>query len=188
MHAALARRRPSTATATLAAAALVAALLACALALRPAHAAAASEVTPAASAAPAPGFSLAGTDGSKLSLAQFKGQVVMINFWATWCGPCRQEMPLLDAMYKKYKPLGFTLIGVNVEPDSKAAEAFVKNLQVSFPVAFDTDSKVSALYDVQGMPSSVIIDRKGKARVLHRGYRPGDENTYLDQIRMLVRE
>ena len=59
-----------------------------------------------------------GTRRPKLSLSQYKGQVVMINFWATWCGPCRQEMPLLDAMYKKYKKMGFTLIGVNVEPDS----------------------------------------------------------------------
>ena len=112
----------------------------------------------------------------------------MINFWATWCGPCRQEMPLLDAMYRKYKGMGFTLIGVNVEPDSKAAEKFLKDLPVSFPVAFDADSKVSKLYNVQGMPSTVIVDRKGNARVLHKGYRPGDENTYLDHVRTLIRE
>jgi thiol-disulfide isomerase/thioredoxin len=137
---------------------------------------------------PAPEFSLAALGGQKLSLSQYKGQVVMINFWATWCGPCRQEMPLLDAMYKKYKKMGFTLIGVNVEPDSKAAEAFLKTTPVSFPVAFDPDSSVSKLYSVQGMPSSVIIDRKGNARVIHRGYRPGDENVYLDHIRKLIKE
>lgn len=138
--------------------------------------------------APAPNFTLAARGGQKLSLAQYKGQVVMINFWATWCGPCRQEMPLLDAMYQKYKRMGFTLIGVNVEPDSKAAEDFLKKVPVSFPVAFDPDSSVSKLYAVQGMPSSIIIDRKGNARVIHRGYRPGDENVYLDHIRKLVKE
>ena len=83
--------------------------------------------------APAPAFTLSAVGGQKVSLSQYKGQVVMINFWATWCGPCRQEMPLLDAMYKKYKKMGFTLIGVNVEPDSKAAEAFLKTMPVSFP-------------------------------------------------------
>lgn len=137
---------------------------------------------------PAPDFSLDARGGQKISLSQFKGQVVMINFWATWCGPCRQEMPLLDAMYQKYKRMGFTLIGVNVEPDSNAAEDFLKKLPVSFPIAFDPDSRVSKLYSVQGMPSSVIIDRKGNARVIHKGYRPGDENVYLDHIRTLIRE
>ncbi len=137
---------------------------------------------------PAPDFTLPALGGKSLSLSQYKGQVVMINFWATWCGPCRQEMPLLDAMYKKYKAMGFTLIGVNVEPDSKAAEEFLRKLPVSFPVAFDAESKVSQLYNVQGMPSTVIVDRKGIARVLHKGYRPGDENTYLDHVRTLIRE
>ena len=142
----------------------------------------------AAGTGPAPDFSLPGRGGSSLSLSQFRGQVVMLNFWATWCGPCRQEMPLLEAMYRKYKGMGFTLIGVNVEPDPKAAEKFLADVAVSFPVAFDAQSTVSKLYKVKGMPSSVIVDRKGNARVLHQGYRPGDENTYLDQVRMLIRE
>lgn len=140
-------------------------------------------------AGPAPDFALPARGGEQLSLGQFKGQVVMINFWATWCGPCRQEMPLLEGIYRKYKPMGFTMIGVNVEPDSKAAEEWLgKQVKVTFPVAFDTDSKVSKLYKVNGMPNSVIIDRKGNVRMLHRGYKPGDENLYLDQIRALVRE
>ena len=126
--------------------------------------------------------------GKDVSLTQYQGQVVMINFWASWCGPCRQEMPLLESIYKKYNKLGFTLLGVNVEPDSKAAEDWLKATPVSFPILFDKDSKVSKLYDVAGMPSTVIIDRSGKVRVLHRGYKPGDENEYLDSIRTLVRE
>jgi len=137
---------------------------------------------------PAPAFTLSSRSGANLSLAQYRGQVVMLNFWASWCGPCRQEMPLLENIYKKYNRMGFTLIGVNVEPDSKAANEWLKQTPVSFPVIYDKESQVSKLYDVQGMPSTVIIDRKGNLRVLHRGYKPGDENGYLDNIRSLIRE
>jgi thiol-disulfide isomerase/thioredoxin len=144
--------------------------------------------TAARSSSPAPDFTIDARGGKKLSLSQFKGQVVMLNFWATWCGPCRQEMPLLDAMYKKYRPMGFTLVGVNVEPDSKEAQSFLQQVPVTFPIAFDTESKVTKMYKVQGMPSTIIIDRKGNARVVHKGYRPGDENKYLDHIRTLIRE
>lgn len=138
--------------------------------------------------APAPTFTLASRAGQDVSLAQYKGQVVMLNFWASWCGPCRQEMPLLESIYHKYNKMGFTMIGVNVEPDSNAANEWLKATPVSFPILYDRDSKVSKLYDVSGMPSTVIIDRTGKVRVLHRGYKPGDENEYLDSIRTLIRE
>jgi len=142
----------------------------------------------AAPTGPAPAFTLAARSGQDVSLAQYKGQVVMINFWASWCGPCRQEMPLLEGIYKKYNKMGFTMLGVNVEPDSNAANEWLKATPVSFPILYDRDSKVSKLYDVAGMPSTVIIDRGGKLRVLHRGYKPGDENEYLDSIRTLIRE
>ncbi|HKT74228.1 MAG TPA: TlpA disulfide reductase family protein [Steroidobacteraceae bacterium] len=137
---------------------------------------------------PAPQFTLASRTGKDLSLAQYRGQVVMLNFWASWCGPCRQEMPLLESIYKKYNKMGFVLIGVNVEPDSAKAEEWLKQTPVSFPIVFDKDSKVSKAYDVAGMPSTIFIDRKGNLRVLHRGYKPGDENEYLDKIRTLIRE
>ena len=140
------------------------------------------------SGGPAPAFTLASRAGQDVSLAQYKGNVVMINFWASWCGPCRQEMPLLETIYKKYNKMGFTMLGVNVEPDSNAANDWLKATPVSFPILYDRDSKVSKLYDVAGMPSTVIIDRNGKVRVLHRGYKPGDENEYLDSIRTLIRE
>jgi peroxiredoxin len=142
----------------------------------------------AAPGAPAPPFTLGSSGGHEVSLAQYKGQVVMLNFWASWCGPCRQEMPLLESIYKKYNKLGFTMIGVNVEPDSNAANEWLKATPVSFPILYDKESKVSKAYDVATMPSTVIIDRAGKVRVLHRGYKPGDENEYLDSIRTLVRE
>jgi peroxiredoxin len=140
------------------------------------------------STGPAPQFTLTSKAGSPISLAQYKGQVVMLNFWASWCGPCRQEMPLLEDIYKRYHKVGFTLIGVNVEPDSKSADDWLKQTPVSFPILYDKDSKVSKLYDVATMPSTVIIDRKGNVRVLHRGYKPGDENGYQTSIQALMRE
>ena len=133
----------------------------------------------------APDFNLDQYKGEKLSLSQLKGQVVLINFWASWCIPCKEEMPLLDQMYRKHKPMGFTLLGVNVEPESAKAEALLQQKPVSFPVLFDRQSQVSKLYNVAGMPTSVLIDRNGNVRYLHKGYKPGDENTYLDQIRAL---
>ena len=174
------RNRPTNRTARRAAVTAVAVIGATLLAALPAAGAGPS--------GPAPAFTLTQRGGGNLSLAQYKGQVVMLNFWASWCGPCRQEMPLLEDIYKKYGKLGFTLIGVNVEPDSNAANDWLKQTPVSFPVVYDTQSQVSKLYDVEGMPSTVIIDRKGNLRVLHRGYKPGDENGYLDSIRALIRE
>ena len=141
-----------------------------------------------ASASLAPSFALPSRSGDTVQLDKLKGQVVMINFWASWCGPCRQEMPLLDQMYKRYSALGFTLLGVNVESDSKDAEKLLAQLPVTFPVLFDRENKVSKLYDVNAMPSTVFIDRKGNVRYLHRGYKAGDESEYLNQIRALLKE
>ncbi len=137
---------------------------------------------------PAPSFTLAALTGQQAALSQYKGQVVMVNFWATWCGPCQQEMPLLDQMYKKYKPAGFTLIGVNVDKEAPAVKDLMARKPVSFPVLLDPANQVSKAYHVDEMPSSVLIDRKGEIRYIHRGYRPGDENEYQDRIRQLIRE
>jgi peroxiredoxin len=137
---------------------------------------------------PAPSFTLANLTGQPGGLGQYKGQVVMVNFWATWCGPCQQEMPLLDQMNKKYKPAGFTLIGVNVDKESPAVKELLARKPVSFPVLLDPANQVSKAYHVDEMPSSVIIDRKGQIRYIHRGYKPGDENDYQDRIRQLIRE
>ena len=146
--------------------------------------------SPAQAAAPAaaPDFSLPARDGSAVRLSDLRGQVVMINFWATWCGPCRQEMPLLEQIHAKYEPLGFTLLGVNVEPDSAPAQDWLKGVPVSFPILFDRENAVSAQFGVEAMPSSVLIDREGRVRHVHRGYKPGDESTYADLIRSLVKE
>jgi thiol-disulfide isomerase/thioredoxin len=141
-----------------------------------------------ASNGPAPPFNLPARSGGTVSLDDLKGQVVMINFWASWCGPCRQEMPLLEQMHKKYESLGFKLLGVNVESDTKDAELMLAKIAVTFPVLFDRENKVSQVYSVNAMPSSVFIDRKGNVRYLHRGYKAGDEGEYLNQIRALLKE
>jgi thiol-disulfide isomerase/thioredoxin len=138
--------------------------------------------------APAPAFQLGSADGKSIDLAGLRGKVVMINFWASWCGPCRKEMPILEQLNKQYRSKGLALIGVNVEPDSKAAMNWLKETPVSFPILFDTDSKVSKLYQVAGMPNTVIVDRRGTVRYIHRGYQAGAENEYLNQIRQLIRE
>lgn len=140
------------------------------------------------SAVPAPDFELPLRAGGTVKLAGLRGKVVMLNFWASWCGPCRQEFPILDEMYRKYQPMGFTLVGVNVESETKDAERFLAATPVSFPVAFDRENSVSGKYGVSAMPTTLLVDRKGNVRWLHRSYKPGDENQYLDQVRRLLRE
>ena len=136
----------------------------------------------------APDFTLKSVDGENLKLSEFRGEVVLINFWASWCGPCRQEMPLLSDLHDKYRALGFTVLGVNVEEDSAKARKLLQKMPVSFPVLFDNESVVSKQYDVVAMPSTVLVDRDGNMRYLHKGYKPGLEAVYLQQIRDLVRE
>jgi len=137
---------------------------------------------------PAAEFQLPSRTGKLVSLRGLKGQVVLINFWATWCGPCRKEMPLLEQIQKKYAPLGFTMLGVNVEEDSRLMDTFLKDVPVSFPILLDPANGVSKLYDVSAMPSTVIVDRKGNVRYIHQGFKPGDESKYQDLIRQLIRE
>ena len=136
----------------------------------------------------APDFTLRAADGRNVRLDELRGQVVLVNFWATWCGPCREEMPRLDTLYQKYRKSGFVLLGVNVDDDPKTALATMAKLNVSFPVLLDTDKKVSKLYDLNTMPSTIVIDRDGKMRFLHRGYRAGTESDYEQQIRGLLKE
>ena len=163
---------------------LMGALIGFGFAVLPAGALAA-DIAPGADA---PGFQLNSSLGKPVSLSDLKGQVVLINFWASWCGPCRQEMPILNQLFQSYQAAGFTLIGVNVEPNAADAQKFLKATPVSFPILFDPTSAVSMLYQVSGMPSTVIVDRNGKIRYVHHGYKPGDEGEYLNQIRALTQE
>ncbi len=136
----------------------------------------------------APDFALKSSTGENLRLSEFRGDVVMINFWATWCGPCRQEMPLLDELYNRYQRVGFNLLGVNIDDDSRKAMQMIEELGVDFPVLFDSQKEVSKLYNVEAMPVTVLVDREGEVRYVHHGYKPGYEDKYLDQVRSLLRE
>ncbi|MCU7915270.1 MAG: TlpA family protein disulfide reductase [Candidatus Thiodiazotropha sp. (ex Gloverina cf. vestifex)] len=146
------------------------------------------QVLAANTSGPAPDFTLKSRSGENIKLSELRGQVVMINFWASWCGPCRQEMPILDQLYQRYEPMGFTLLGVNVEEDSAAAEKVLREIPVSFPVLYDSKNQVSENYQVRAMPSTFLIDRDGKVRYLHKGYKPGYEEAYQQQVRELIRE
>ena len=136
----------------------------------------------------APDFALKSSTGENLRLSEYRGDVVMINFWATWCGPCRQEMPLLDELYNRYQRVGFNLLGVNIDDDSRRAMQMAEELGIDFPVLFDATKEVSRLYEVEAMPVTVLVDREGTVRYVHHGYKPGYEDKYLDQIRSLLRE
>ena len=136
----------------------------------------------------APDFTLRSVGGANLRLAEQRGQVVMVNFWATWCGPCRQEMPHLSRLYDKYRASGFLLLGVNIDDDPRAAADLAIRLGVHFPVLLDTDKKVSRAYDMSAMPATLLIDRDGRVRQVFRGYRDGAEHTYEEQVRSLLKE
>jgi peroxiredoxin len=143
---------------------------------------------PMAPSTTAPDFTLRTLEGQNLRLGEQRGRVVLVNFWATWCGPCRQEMPHLNKLYEKYKSSGFVLLGVNVDDDPRQAAGVAGKLGVTFPVLADADKRVSRQYDLSAMPSTVLIDRDGRVRYLHRGYQNGYENTYEKQIRELLKE
>jgi len=157
---------------------MVLVVLACAVLLSGVHAA--SEM--------APNFTLKSRSGKNIKLSELRGQVVLVNFWASWCGPCRQEMPILEKLYKKYKSLGFVILGVNVDDKPAQAESLLKLIDVSFPVLFDADKKISEKYKVTAMPSSFFIDRDGKLRSEHKGYLPEYEQLYRNEIKKLIRE
>jgi thiol-disulfide isomerase/thioredoxin len=137
---------------------------------------------------PAPDFTLPVRGGGSQTLSELQGDVVMLNFWATWCAPCRQEMPLLDQIYQRYQRLGFTLLGVNVEQDTRLIDRFLGEISVSFPILLDTREDTGRMYSVQAMPTTILVDRKGQLRDHFFGYRPGDESKYQDAVRALIRE
>jgi peroxiredoxin len=135
----------------------------------------------------APDFTLRSMDGSNLRLQEQRGQVVMINFWATWCGPCRQEMPHLSRLYDKYRSAGFVLLGVNVDDNARKATDAANKLGLKFPILLDSDKTVSRMYDLDTMPTTLLLDRNGRVRFVHNGYIAGYENLYEKQIRELLK-
>jgi peroxiredoxin len=136
----------------------------------------------------APDFTLKRAEGGNLRLAEQRGQVVLINFWASWCGPCRVEMPHLNRLHDKYKAGGFMVLGVNIDDDPRHGAATAARWGLRFPVLLDAEKTVARTYDLGAMPSTVLVDRDGRIRYLHRGYRDGMELEYERQIRELVKE
>lgn len=137
---------------------------------------------------PAPDFTLKSQSGDNLRLQEQQGNVVLINFWASWCGPCREELPHFEKLQQEYQDLGFTVLAVNVDEDPSKANNLLNDIPVSFPVLFDNNDKVSKLYDVRAMPTTVIVDRDGNKRLTHYGYKSGDEAKYKTVVKALLRE
>ncbi len=136
----------------------------------------------------APDFTLRSSLGQNLRLLEQRGQIVMVNFWASWCGPCKVELPHLNKLYDKYRASGFVLLGVNIDEDPRLAASIAQRMGLKFPILLDSDKAVAKRYDLGTMPSTVIIDRDGKVRQIHLGYRDGLELTYDKQVRDLLKE
>lgn len=133
-------------------------------------------------------FTLPSKDSGNIRLSEQRGNIVMINFWASWCGPCRAELPEMEALYQEYQDMGFEILAVNVDDEASKADILLDDIEVSFPVLYDTDGDISKLYDVSAMPTTVIVDRNGNARLTHLGYRAGDEIKYEKALKLLMRE
>jgi peroxiredoxin len=134
--------------------------------------------------APTPDFSLTTPDGKKISLKDFRGETVFLNFWATWCVPCREEMPAMERLYQEYKDKNFVVLAVNVKDRKQEALAFIKELKLTYPVAFDPEAEVAALYGAWGLPTTYLIGPKGEG--LARGWGPAE--WYSPTSRKLFKE
>ncbi|NIP43924.1 MAG: redoxin domain-containing protein [Gammaproteobacteria bacterium] len=131
---------------------------------------------------PAPEFELQSSDGESISLGDYSGSVVLINFWATWCAPCELEMPDIEEKYKEYNP-EFKVIAVNFDEPAKDVDAFVDELGLTFDVVLDPGSVVQELYRVRGYPTSYFVDQDGILRFQHIGIMTmGQLEEYLDKL------
>jgi thiol-disulfide isomerase/thioredoxin len=145
-----------------------------------AHALAPGEVPPA--------IDMPDRAGTQVDLDGLKGKVVLIDFWASWCGPCRQEMPVLEALHKKYADQGLVIVGVNIDNNSKKMNNFLKGSPASFRIVHDRKLDVAAKYEPATMPSSYFIGRDGKIRYVHEGFRKQDAGELETRIKSLLAE
>jgi peroxiredoxin len=136
----------------------------------------------------APDFVLKGMDGRNLRMSEYRGQVVLVNFWARWAGDSRQEMPALDRINTTYGRAGLVVLGVSIDEDVVRAREFASAMKVSYPILFDTGSDIGRDYLLQKMPMTILVDRAGVVRYSVVGFKRGDERAYLDHIRELLRE
>jgi len=122
-------------------------------------------------------FEVPTPDGGKLSLADFRGRVVLLNFWATWCGPCKEEMPAMERLYQKHRASGLVVVALSndSEGSTQRVARFIKESGFTFPVGLDPRLKVAGLYSVRVLPSSLVIDRKGSLTAIALGPREWDK-------------
>lgn len=137
---------------------------------------------------PAPDFALASSVGQNLRLSEFRGDVVILNFWSIRCGRCREQLAQLDAIDRANRPSGLRVLGVNVDGDGTAAAREAARRELGFPVLFDTDKRVSRLYDPRKLPMTFVIDPHGIVRHIHDGYSRGDEALYAREVADLLAE
>lgn len=123
-----------------------------------------------------------------LDLSAYRGRVVYVDFWASWCGPCKQSFPWMQRMKDTYDRQGLTVIAINLDMDRADADKFLERFRPTFEVRFDPKGNLAAFYKVQVMPSSVLIDRHGVTRFEHEGFRPVDGAAYEAQVRELLAE
>lgn len=142
----------------------------------------------------APDFTLKmiNTDKNKkqqtISLSNYKGKVVYLDFWASWCGPCRKAFPLIDKLQKQYKNDGFVVLAINEDSDEKSAKLFLLENKVSFTAAFDKGGNAASLYQLRGMPSSFLIDKKGVVKAAYVGFNEHKMKAIKAQVHALVNE
>ena len=129
----------------------------------------------------APAFDLP-TTAKPVRLADLKGQVVYIDFWASWCAPCKQSFPFMSDMQAKYGPRGFKVIGVNVDQKREDADKFLASTPAGFTIGYDTSGKVAEVYQPKGMPTSYLIGADGKVRAVHIGFKDADRQKIEAEI------
>ncbi|QSA97032.1 TlpA disulfide reductase family protein [Methylococcus sp. EFPC2] len=137
--------------------------------------------------APACPANLASAD-QKFNLSAYRGKVVLLDFWATWCGPCKKSMPFLNGLHKQHLKDGFEVVAINVDESTDEALEFLKAFPVEYNLAFNPGGECPRVFDVQAMPSSFLIDRQGKIRTIHLGFRDGDEVSIRKHVEALLAE
>lgn len=138
-------------------------------------------------AKPAPDFTVNFTDLSK-KISQLKGQVVYVDFWASWCKPCRKSFPWMNQMQQKHAAQGFQVIAVNLDTEPQLANRFLTSVNANFPIVYDPQGQIASRYQLIGMPSSYLIDKKGQIRFSHQGFFAKNQHKYESEITSLLNE